>query len=350
MAGFLVGSVQGGSSVAVGLADMADFAAYVLLEDRRAGLKIEQYCKSFGNLVVGGAQLFNSAYDYLYDVGFEGDYSKPFTDIATLAVILNDRWNQLPPREQERRKDELISQLIAGGFVTATGAQALGKAKTYSEFLDGIAKKGIEHTTQASRKLTETIGRHVDDLLQPEYALPGGGKIKMRDLHPVSRDDLALKIEGQRPSKAFRGDDNFKSKFDAKGRPKSHINEQGDLVPANPEGIFNGKPVDVMDHVLGFLFSDAKSYSPYISLSLKEGVAIKFGNEKIIVNVEALRKAVSQGELKGTEIIEHADLFEIIKQSRRTDLQKKIALYTIKLEQEMLVKGTIPRRYLEISK
>lgn len=190
MAGFIIGSVQGVGAVAVGLADMADFAAYVLLEDRRAGLKIEQFCKSLATAVVAGGQLFNSAYDYLYDVGFEGDYSKPFSDIASLAVVLNDRWQQLPPREQERMKGELISQLIAGGFVGVTSAQALGKTKSYSEILDGIAKKGIERASQSTNKLVETIGKHVDDLLQPEYALPGGGKIKMRDLPKVTREEL----------------------------------------------------------------------------------------------------------------------------------------------------------------
>ena len=350
MAGFLIGSVQGIGLVAVGLADIADFAAYVILEDKRAGLKIEHFCQALSNTITAGGQLFNSAYDYLYDIGFEGDYSKPFSDIASLAIILNDRWNQLPAREQERRKAEFISQLIADGLVGMAGAQSLGKAKNFTQLLDDLAASGIDKAGKSSKKLAESIGKHVDDLLQPELEVAGVGKMKMKDIPRVTKDDLALKMEEQRPRKAYRGDDNFKSKFDEKGRPKSHINEQGDLVPANSEGIFNGKPVDAVDHVLGFLFSDAKSYSPYISLSLKEGVAVRFGNEKLTVNIEALRKAVSLGELPSTEIIEHADLLEIIKHSQKTDHQKTIALYTIKLEQEMLVKGTIPRRYLEISK
>ena len=181
-----------------------------------------------------------------------------------------------------------------------------------TQLLDDLAASGIDKAGKSSKKLAESIGKHVDDLLQPELEVAGVGKMKMKDIPRVTKDDLALKMEEQRPRKAYRGYDNFKSKIDENGRPKSHINEQGDLVPANSEGIFNGKPVDAVDHVLGFLFSDAKSYSPYISLSLKEGVAIRFGNEKITVNIEALRKAVSLGELPSTEIIEHADLLEII--------------------------------------
>jgi len=190
-AGSLIGTVQGIGNVAVNLATVADFAAYCIIGDHeRSGKMAVKAGESIANTIFAGGQLFEGAYKYLYDVGFEGDYSKPFSDIVGLAIVLNDRWQQLPPREQERRKAELISQLIADGLVGMAGAQSLGKAKTFTELLDGIATKGINKAGQATKKLTETIGRHVDDLLQPEYALPGGGKIKMKDIPRITKDDL----------------------------------------------------------------------------------------------------------------------------------------------------------------
>ena len=194
MAGFLIGSVQGIGSVAVNLVHITDFAAFCIAGDHENAQKRgEEFGKSVANTIFAGGRLFQSAYDYLYNVGFEGDYSKPFSDIASLAIILNDRWNQLPPREQERRKAEFISQLIADGLVGMAGAQSLGKAKTFTQMLDDLAASGIDKAGKSSKKLAETIGRHVDDLLQPEYALPGGGKIKMRDLHPVKKNNLGFK-------------------------------------------------------------------------------------------------------------------------------------------------------------
>ncbi len=350
MAGFLIGSVQGIGLVAVGLADIADFAAYVILEDKRAGLKIEHFCQALSNTITAGGQLFNSAYDYLYDIGFEGDYSKPFSDIASLAIILNDRWNQLPAREQERRKAEFISQLIADGLVGMAGAQSLGKAKTITELLDGIATKGINKADQATRKLSETIGKHVDDLLQPEYALPGGGKIKMLDLNPVTKEDLSLKMEGQKPTKAYRGDDNFKSKFDKSGYAKSHINDAGNLVPADINGLFKGRPVDIIEHICDVYFREEKAHSPFTSLSVSGESAMFFGNKNLTVDLVALRVAIQEGSLIGTELIEHLDLLELIEKSHFKPYHKKLAKALVQGDKEMLVKGPIPARFLEIHK
>ncbi len=190
MAGFLIGSTQGLGSVAINLAYIADFAAYCILGDDRALKMGAEFGNSLANTIFAGGKLFQSAYDYLYDVGFEGDYSKPFSDIASLAIILNNRWQQLPPREQERRKGELITQLIADSFVGIAGAQSLGKAKTFTELLDGIATKSIDRAGQTSEKLIESIARHVDDLLLPELEVAGVGKIKMKDLPRITKDDL----------------------------------------------------------------------------------------------------------------------------------------------------------------
>ncbi|MBP7862979.1 hypothetical protein KA183_14935 [bacterium] len=349
MAGFLIGSVQGTGNVAVGLAQIADFAAYCIIGDtKRAGEMVHQFSDGLTKTLAGGVRLFQSSYDYLYELGYEGDYKKPFKDISELAVSIDEQWKQLSPREQERRKAELVSQLIADGFLGFASAQSLKKTEKLTEFFDSIADvagKTKIKSKEAFAKATKAISNTVDDLLSPVADTGTGIRMKV-----PKADDLALKMEDQSNSRAYRGDNNVKSKFNENGRPKSHINEQGDLVPANIIGVFNGKPVDVVDHVCPHLYNDAKSCSPFISLSVKESVAIRFGNEKITVDLDALRDAVNKGEIIGTEIIEHADLLELVKQSQRTEHQKNIALYTIKMEHEMLVKGIIPARYLGITK
>ncbi len=73
----------------------------------------------------------------------------------------------------------------------------------------------------------------------------------MRDLNPVTKQDLILEMESHRPSTGFRGDNRSKSKLSEIGRSKSHIDNHGDLVPADLKGVFNGKPVNVVDHVCG---------------------------------------------------------------------------------------------------
>mgnify|MGYP003384250580 CR=1 FL=1 len=121
-------------------------------------------------------------------------------------------------------------------------------------------------------------------------------------------------------------------------------------MPADPKGIYEGKPVEVIDHVFGFSDTDVKQYSPYTSFSLESGVAIKYGNQKIMLNLESFRKAVKQGELLGTEIIEHEELIEIVKKSKNSEFNKWKALKFITEDEEILIKGTIPARFLEIGK
>ncbi len=351
-AGSIIGTVQGVGSVAYNLAQIADFSAYCILGDARALEMGDKLGEAIGKTIVSGIRIYEAADKYLFDIGFNGDYSKPFSDVICVGIALDKQWCQLPPREQERFKSELIAQMVADGFVGYAGAQSIVNARTYLEVLDTIALRAAEQSGQRIgnlKKTIDTIKNQITSLLAPQLELAGGGKIKMRDFQHI-KEDLALKMEGPPASKAFRGDDNFRSKVDEIGRPKTHLNEDGDLVPADLVGIFKGKPVDVLDHVCPYYANNAKTFSPFISLSLRENVAIRFGNERIIVNIEALRKAVSKGEVIGTDIIEHAELLELVKQSRKSKEQKTLAISTIIAEREMLVRGAIPARFLEIGK
>ena len=349
MAGTLIGTVQGIGNIAVNLAFIADFCAYAIIGDRERG---SEMLSNFGNALadtaMSGVKLFQAADNYLFQVGFEGDYSKPFKDISTVAQAINEHWQKLPPREQERIKAELITQLLADGLIGAAGTQSIGKANKFTEVIDTVAENvnktlvtSKEKIKRAAAKLSNTI----DELVQPIADTGTGIKMKV-----PKADDLALKMEGQQPSKAYRGDDKYKSKVSELGRLKSYINEHGDLVPADITGIYNGRPVDVVDHVCGYFYDKAKTHSPFTSLTIKEGLIVKFGNEKITVNLDNLRKAIKQQEIAGTEIIEHDELLELIKNSHQSEHKKRRAIKYATKEHEMLVKGVIPARFLEIGK
>lgn len=184
--GALIGSVQGAGNVAANLAKIADFSAYCIIGDHeRAGEIGHEFGTALGQTTVSGLKLFGSMQKYSYDIGYTGDYAKPVKDVVAVGDLLNHQWSELSPREQERRKYQLITEMTADGLLAAGGAQAIGKAKKFTEVLDVIAEqagrtagRGIE----ASNKAVRAVENAVDDLMQPEIALPGGGKMKLRDL------------------------------------------------------------------------------------------------------------------------------------------------------------------------
>lgn len=184
--GRLIGSVQGGGQVSVNLAVIAEFSADVVCGNKeRAMERGDKFGEAVGQTIVSGVGLFKDADQYLFNVGYSGDYGKPFKDVADLGAALNDRWSQLPPREQERIKYKFITEMVADGVIAGGGAKAIGKAKEFTEVLDAVAEQAAEYAIkhggkalEASKKAASTIAGAIDDLMAPEMALPGGGKMK----------------------------------------------------------------------------------------------------------------------------------------------------------------------------
>lgn len=347
MAGFLIGSVQGMGSVAVNLAHITDFAAYCISGDHENAEKMGvEFGKAMADAAWSGIQIFHAADKYVREVGQSGDYSKPFQDINNLAVILNHQWQQLPPREQERRKAELITQLVADGFIGFAGVQQIKRSENLTELfrsITDIASKTSVKSKEAISRAKKAISNTLDDLITPVADTGTGIKMKV-----PKTDDLALKMEGQTPSKGFRGDDHLYSKLDRRGNPKSHIDERGDLVPADVKGIFNGKPVDVVHHICGEIYREIKKHSPYTSLTFHEDVTVIFGNQRFKVDLDALRDAIRSGKIVGTEIIEHEELLEMIDKSPLALYSRKLAHFYAAKDKEILVRGPIPAKFLEI--
>lgn len=348
MVGTLIGTVQGVGNIAINLAYIADFCAYVVIGDRERGSEmLLNFGKAIADIAMTGVKLFHAADNYLYDVGFEGDYSKPFKDISTVAHALNEEWQKLPPREQERIKAEIVTQLLADGLIGAAGAQSIGNANKFTEIIDAVAEsvnKTLITSKEKIKRTATTLSNTIDELFQPIADTGTGIKMKV-----PKADDLTLKMEGQ-SGKAYRGDDNFKSKFDKHGYAKSHINEVGDLVPADVKGMFNDRPVDIMEHICDVYFREEKAHSPFTSLSICGESALFFGHKNLIVDLVALRDAIKSRSLIGTQLIEHPDLLNLIDKSHFDNHYKKMAKVLVEADKEMLVKGPIPARFLEIPK
>jgi hypothetical protein len=203
--GQIIGTTEGLGAVAVNLATIAEFTCDCIAGNKeRAAERGGKFGEAVGQTIVSGVKLFKDADAYLFKVGFDGDYGRPFRDLVTVGAALNDRWAQLPPREQERIKYKLITEMAADGLIGAGGAKAIGKAKVFTEVLDAIALeakaaggavKGVGRQVVTDLKgmrqdviahgqhVTQYIQELLKDFTAPEMAIPGGGKIKFtRDL------------------------------------------------------------------------------------------------------------------------------------------------------------------------
>lgn len=201
--GSLIGTVEGIGDVAMNIAWVADFgAALILGNNERAGEMGAQLGEAVGSAIVSGVRLFSASKDYLYDVGFEGDYSKPFRDISTVASALNAQWDRLEPGEQERLKSRLITGLVADGLIGSHGARYIGKAGKYTECLEIIAKSVDSLPDSKKLKGVKAISENIKEL--------GERSMKMTDLPPGTKCPELSQVEPElveRMAKVMRNDE-----------------------------------------------------------------------------------------------------------------------------------------------
>ncbi|AXE86049.1 hypothetical protein [Streptomyces sp. Go-475] len=173
----------------------------------------------------------------------------------------------------------------------------------------------------------------------------------------------------------IRQDDHFHAEHNSKGQRKSHLNANGDLVPANPDGT-----ASIVDHVVGR--DPAKSDSPFTSLSAEGANAKAFGSARIRVDLERLERDIANGRVDGVEVyspervqgsiqqnadeiagrhvdltvppgtskaeaIERAQSMGLSKSKAKRVAQRMIDMMNTRRDQEWLIKGVVPREYIE---
>ncbi|MBZ0188551.1 MAG: hypothetical protein K8F91_20045 [Candidatus Obscuribacterales bacterium] len=121
------------------------------------------------------------------------EYAKPFRDIAIVGHALNQKWNEIPAREQERIKSKLVSELLTDGVITAGGAALISKAPKFTTVLDTIAREAGELplvSKVAGRRATKATAEAIEEAIKPvtdSGITFGTGGLKGKE---ISFDDL----------------------------------------------------------------------------------------------------------------------------------------------------------------
>lgn len=178
--GRMIGAVEGLGSALTGVATVVDFGGVVIWNNNNtAGEIAEQFGTALGTVTFPGIRLFAAADKCLYDTGASGDFSWPFRQIAAAVVALNEQWTNLPPKEQERIKYRLITEFAADALMSAGCAQAVGKAKTFTDVLDALAVNFVESGVGTFNRSKKALSASIQEFFTPEYSYAGIGKLKV---------------------------------------------------------------------------------------------------------------------------------------------------------------------------
>lgn len=172
-----------------GVGQAWQFGEDVMTNNPRALETSAKAGEAIGQTLVGGVRLFQMSHDYLYNIGYTGDYSKPFKDISNLAQELDRRWNEMTPAEQARMTAKFSTQFL-GEMAIPMGASKIAKSEKITTALEEIALKAKAMGGKATGKVAEGIADVVDgltDMVTPteELATAGGpplGRRKLSDL------------------------------------------------------------------------------------------------------------------------------------------------------------------------
>ncbi|WP_223435058.1 MULTISPECIES: DUF637 domain-containing protein [unclassified Pseudomonas] len=154
-----------------------------------------------------------------------------------------------------------------------------------------------------------------------------------------------------------RSDNDFSSPVGGNGKPKAYINENGDLVPPNPEGTGS-----VQTHVRG----GGSENSPYISVTDPRAASNpkNYGTHQIEIDVTRLQQDIDSGVLPNTRFLSSREIAAEL-QSRvdaarekytnnpstknETSLTRAEAdLRNTTRDGECLIKGCVPADYIKL--
>ncbi|MCY9846363.1 hypothetical protein [Vibrio caribbeanicus] len=195
-------------------------------------------------------------------------------DDATLAEI----------KELQGNKQEAL-ELKVRGLVTT------GETLTTIATVGGLGKT----LTQ------KAAGDIVDSVDLPEIPAAGSNKTKLANKVPEEITyTQTLKNSNNVPDSVIRRDNDFSAKTKENGQKKSYIDDDGNLIPANPDG-----NITVQQHVRGA--NPAKSNSQYSSTTAVEvdsaTIAKNYGGQSIEIDTGLLQRDIDAGKVNDVEII-----------------------------------------------
>jgi len=260
-----------------------------------------------------------------------------------------------------KAKVSFISRKITSVFKKETWIKAAQNFKA-------AYKKAQEWVTEPFRKKTVAPkNRNLNQLPFEEQTVPdrmheqpfagdkGKGKsnIQEENLKPVQAKENGFE------ESVFRQDNTpYSPKGSKEGRIKSHINEEGNLTPADKNG-----SATVSDHVRGS--EPMKSKSPYTSFSEEgPGIGKTYGDNVIEVDIKRLEGDIAAGKISEVEVLRpekvQAELQTKIDQAMKRfeenptpKNQKRVDdavrdLNNSVRDKEILIKGEIPSEYFKV--
>jgi len=232
------------------------------------------------------------------------------------------------------------------GWSTGTFAKAAAISVGTTIATLGLSKiPGVKRALGAAGKRLSSATEKLTD----------GARNAWRKLRPSPKSGSAAS-----PSRRLTREDAFPhSQLGKKpGRKKSHVDGDGNLCPADPEG-----DCSIVDHVRGS--EPKKSQSPYTSMKGKD-TGKKYGDHEISVDRDQLEADIAAGKVEGVEIIDHDQVLAAHdqkiadaqarydqnptpKNQERLDYAKMNKQNSMR-DQEVLIKGTVPAEYVTVEK
>ncbi|MGW0688443.1 toxin glutamine deamidase domain-containing protein [Streptomyces sp. NPDC002754] len=204
---------------------------------------------------------------------------------------------------------------------------------------------------------------------------PAGNAEPPNSEQPPSETPATGESDNELRPGLVRQDDNFESETNSRGQRKSHIDAEGNLVPANPHGT-----ASVIDHVVGR--DPAKSDSPYTSLSSEGANAKAFGSNRIRIDLDRLEQDIAAARVQDVDVYSPDKVQSLIQENadriagRPVDLtvppgtsksqaqemaraqglsnakakriaQRMIDMMNTRRDEEWLIKGVVPSDYIE---
>ncbi|EGH29353.1 hemagglutination repeat-containing protein, partial [Pseudomonas syringae pv. japonica str. M301072] len=232
----------------------------------------------------------------------------------------------------------------------------------------GASAQAVAETLQAKLKLTPEETVELAEAIGGGLAAAAGGVVAFRKV--LARASKRLEKSGEAlvdrqidaGSKALddnvvvRSDDDFSSQIGSNGKPKAHINENGELVPPNQDGTGS-----IQTHVRG----GGSENSPYISVTDPRVASDPkgYGSNKIEIDVDRLQKDIDSGLLPDTRFLTNREVVAEL-QARVNAAREKYIINPSPKNQtslsraesdlgntvrdgECLIKGCVPATYIK---
>lgn len=146
--GALIGATEGVGQILQDMATVTDFAHACLSGDEKTAADMgAKFGETIGQMLVAGVNVFTLSDQYLQSVGAEGDWAKPAKDLVKLGLYLDQKWSEIPPKEQERLKYRFVVE-AAGNAAMPASSVAVFKAGKFSQVLPNMAKIFSQSATE----------------------------------------------------------------------------------------------------------------------------------------------------------------------------------------------------------